>query len=768
MWHDAGVAWIPFHRHSPFINPRNSTPMIIPAPFKYGLVCLLVFFLAPAATSQGTIWITTGLNNYDFFGTSIDQIGDVNGDGIPDVISGSDGISPNGQESGQVRVVSGADGPTLMTFDGDSANDQFGYQVSRCGDVNGDGIDDWSAASPLDDNNGGASGMVRVFAGGTVSIIYQFDGAASDDVLGKSLGYLGDVNGDGRADILVGAPQKNYAISGASTQPGYVTVYSGATGTALYSVSGNVANDQFGDSCAGGQDLNGDGVNDFIVGAYGEDTNGTNAGSVSAHSGVDGSVIWTAYGDGARDHMGASLAIIGDVNGDGIHDVAAGAPEDDNNGSNSGSVHVLSGADGSKITVIDGAANLDQMGSSVSSFGDINGDGIEEFLAGASLHDGGFGTDSGKLYVIDGATLVSIMYVEGGLAGDRMGWDCAGGMDYDADGIPDFIAGCVQYFAGGGNNGRGYVSLHDTTGTPPPPPPTWPNLPSSFVSTVPNGYNEDFEALAGVVPPHMAINELDMFFRTLDPDAWCNIGQNAPCISANSGTYCLEMGGDPLMSGHHEVANGLVIGIDGAGSNHLVVDFAGINWGEENQADDGIWVSDNGTDWYPVQVYWNNFAAVGVWEQFNSIDLTSTVVDTTTQFYLLFAQADNYEYGSADGIGIDDISVHDWTAPGPELSLTPFPPVSGAPAVLNIANNNPGDLVASGYSFVGAGPTQTAYGTLLLSPPFTQFPNLIANASGNATMTANVPPVVQGWDVWLHALNFTQMVWTNPLATTFQ
>ena len=88
--------------------------------------------------------------------------------------------------------------------------------------------------------------------------------------------------------------------------------------------------------------------------------------------------------------------------------------------------------------------------------------------------------------------------------------------------------------------------------------------------------------------------------------------------------------------------------------------------------------------------------------------------------------------------------------------------------VLNIANNNPGDLVVSGYSFVGGGPTQTAYGTLLLSPPFTQFPNLIANASGNATLPANVPPVVQGWDVWLHALNFTQMVWTNPLATTFQ
>ena len=266
----------------------------------------------------------------------------------------------------------------------------------------------------------------------------------------------------------------------------------------------------------------------------------------------------------------------------------------------------------------------------------------------------------------------------------------------------------------------------------------------------------------------MATNELDMFFRTPDADAWCNMGQWAPCLSAYSGSYCVELGGNPVMSGHHEVANALIIGIDGTGSTHLVVDFAGINFGEENHTDDGIFVSDNGTDWHQVQTYWNNFNQVGVWEQFTGVDLTGTPVDTTAQFYLLFGQADNYEYGNADGIGIDDISVHNWVAPGPDLTLTPYPPVAGSSLVLNVANNTPGDMVICGYSFVGGGPTNTAYGLLMLTPPFSQFPAMIANAAGDATLPANVPPVVVGWNVWLHGLNFTQSAWTNPIATTFQ
>ncbi|MCH2112740.1 MAG: hypothetical protein MK213_07765, partial [Planctomycetes bacterium] len=274
------------------------------------------------------------------------------------------------------------------------------------------------------------------------------------------------------------------------------------------------------------------------------------------------------------------------------------------------------------------------------------------------------------------------------------------------------------------------------------------------------------EALAGIVPSHMAVNALDMFFRTDDPEAWCNIGQNAPSITTNSGSFALELGGNPVMSAHHEVANGLVIGIDGTGSSSLTLDFHAYNWGEESHNDDGVWLSSNGLDWESVLASWGSVAQSGNWEAVTGIDLTTTSVDTTQPFYLLFAQADNYEYGTADGIGIDDIVVKEWAPPGPTLSVTPAQPVAGQPAQLVVEFNQPSDMVVIAYSFIGGGPTNTPYGTLYLTPPFGQLPSLFANANGVAGLLANVPPTVSGFNLWLHSLNFTQSVWTNPIATS--
>jgi hypothetical protein len=711
--------------------------------------------------------MVTGDSNYDFYGNAISNLGDINGDGLEEIIVAAPGDDNNAQDCGLVRVLDGATGVTIYTYDGDSQGDDFGKAVTNVGDVNGDGVFDFAGSAWTDDNNGGGSGMIRVYSGSNGSLIHQIDGSAAD-YLGGSLGYIGDINNDGFADILAGATQKNPSGSGPSTAAGYAEVFSGATGASLLRVNGSVANDQFGYAVMGGSDLNGDGTPDFVVGVYGDDVVALNSGAVHAFSGANGSALWTTRGTGVKDHLGNALALTGDLNNDGVDDILAGAILDDNNGSDSGSCFILSGANGSVIATLDGENAGDQFGSSVASYNDFNGDQIPEFLVGADHFNGQYGTDSGKIYVYDGATQTLLMSVEGGLSGDRLGYSCAGAGDMDGDGLPEFIGGARQYGGMGSSNGRGYVTVYDTVGTPPPPPPTWPNLPSTFVSTA-GGYFEDFEAMAGTVPSHMSTNALDMFFRSSDPDAWANVGQNAPALSAQSGAYCLELGGNPNgMSGHHEVANSLVIGVDGTGSSHLMLDYWAIDHGDENHDDDGVFLSADGTNWESVQLYWAHIPSTSTWTQVKDVDLTTTSVDTTQPFYLLIGQADNYEYAGGDGIGLDDIHVREWAPPSPTLTVTPDPPVAGQPALLNIAFNNPGDMVILAYSFVGGGPTSTPYGDLYLSPPFSQFPTLFANAAGNAGFSANVPPAVQGWNVWLHSLNMTQSIWTNPLATTFQ
>ena len=380
----------------------------------------------------------------DQLGYSVSGAGDVNNDGFDDVIIGARFDDNNGADSGSARVLSGVDGSILYTFDGDSAGDLFGYSVSGAGDVNNDGFDDVIVGAYLDDNNGTNSGSARVFSGADGSILYTFDGDSAGDLFGFSVSGAGDVNNDGFDDLIVGAWQDDN--NGASS--GSARVLSGVDGSILYTFNGDSANDEFGFSVSGAGDVNNDGFADLIVGARLDDNNGSDSGSARVFSGVDGSILYTFDGDGVEDQLGFSVSGAGDVNNDGFDDLIVGAQLDDNNGVESGSARVFSGFDGSILYTFDGDSAGDRLGFSVSGAGDVNNDGFADLIVGARLDDNN-GSDSGSARVFSGVD-GSILYTfDGDSANDQLGFSVSGAGDVNNDSFDDLIVGAPF----DGNNG---------------------------------------------------------------------------------------------------------------------------------------------------------------------------------------------------------------------------------------------------------------------------------------------------------------------------
>jgi len=271
---------------------------------------------------------------------------------------------------------------------------------------------------------------------------FTLNGSNSGDRLGESVASLGDLDGDGVSDFAIGVPGADYGGSNS----GCVDVHSGSSLALLFRLNGAGPYHRMGTRVAAAGDVNGDGIPDIAGAARRDNHWDYPTGYVLVWSGADGSLLLTLSSAISWDRFGSCLAGLGDVNGDGLGDIAVGAHQDTWQGPGSGTLRVFSGLDGEVLHTLHGEHPWDFFGFSVSATGDLDADGIPDFAVGAPLEDTR-GRDCGAVHILSGRTGSRIRVIKGNLPHDTFGYSLARIPDIDDDGFDELAVGAVQAFS---------------------------------------------------------------------------------------------------------------------------------------------------------------------------------------------------------------------------------------------------------------------------------------------------------------------------------
>jgi len=464
-----------------FIPDRESETTLAPTPRKTSpsrdlkrflpwagaaLACLIALSLPKAFGGRAPWWVVGG-NAHDRLGEKVFTAGDVDGDGFAEVAVLSSGHARN---AGGIQVFRGSKrGPSRepsFSQQGEAEADQYAHSFGEVGDVNGDGYGDFIAAAQNFNAPGALdAGKAYLYLGSPKGLMlpaaWTRTGTAAHELFGDCSGRAGDVDGDGLQDVVVGA-------YGFQESRGTAHLFLGSRGTGLskdpvWNAEGEAPGDWFGYSVASAGDVNGDGRPDVVIGAkMARQGSLGKVGKVYVYYG-DGKSLssrpsWTAVGEKVYDMFGWRAVSAGDVDGDGFSDlIASSYGYDGPKGPDYGKVYLYRGSPKGLLDrpswSFTGEGGGWMAGHSIGS-GDLDSDGFSDVLVGAPGAAGGgkvllFRGGSQGLSLTPDLTLTG----EGGGFGSYVGY--AG--DTDKDGFPDFLVGAPSFAERGEGSGKAYL-----------------------------------------------------------------------------------------------------------------------------------------------------------------------------------------------------------------------------------------------------------------------------------------------------------------------
>ncbi len=333
---------------------------------------LPVLLLGAAAAAQSPLYLLRGAEN-DRYGSAVAGLGDIDGDGVPDFAAGAprDGVA---SATGRVEILRGATGTPIRTLYGQNPGDAFGKAVRRCGDIDRDGITDLIVGAPLDDTVGTDAGAAYVFSGATGARLFTLYPDSTGGEFGFSVSGAGDTNGDGWPEVIVGAPRaagegRAYVFSGRDGVR--LWTYAPDLGDTLFGWCVREIDDADGDTfadvmvgCPGGRTW----VNHDLTGY------------VRLISGRTGLPLWHFFGTAVSASAGISISPCTDLDNDGRRDVLVGMPGLSPSGARSGAALVYSCQTGAFLRSFPGTRTGGELGQLVCGLGDTDGDGHGDLL----------------------------------------------------------------------------------------------------------------------------------------------------------------------------------------------------------------------------------------------------------------------------------------------------------------------------------------------------------------------------------------------------
>ena len=380
-------------------------------------------------------WVGEGSN--DQFGWIARSIGDVDRDGVPDFVTSAPTKNLGGQNAGRVYVYSTRTGKLIWSVDG-KPGDQLGIGIEAAGDVNRDGIPDVVASAP-------GAGKAYIYSGKDGRVLATMTAEDAADNFGRHVAGVGDVNGDGYADVIIGAPG-NHGRRGAAY------VYSGRDGKLLLTLTGEREGDQFGSAVTGFTSKAG-----TLLVAGAPQAGAQHHGRVYVYKSLSGKPSFVVDAEATGQALGAMfVSVPGDLDGDGIPDVFASDFVDSGKAPGAGRVYIVSGKDGHRLFTLTGQTPGENLGTSESIAGDVDGDGRPDLIVGAWQFSGE-ANSGGRTYLYSGRTGNLLKTYTCRIPGDTFGFDAVGMGDIDGDGTVDLLITSAWSGIHGYHSGRVFL-----------------------------------------------------------------------------------------------------------------------------------------------------------------------------------------------------------------------------------------------------------------------------------------------------------------------